>query len=121
MTDDIIVNMDGGVGGSWNGDAVTKMNITKNLVEKLKNFWMVKHTMLSALTYTYHNKIVINCNPVQMKAIIYSNRNQECERAESLLKSCAFDELITYYLSKDFTAKQFYDEFGRTAEFHKFQ
>ena len=52
-----------------------------------------------------------------MKAIIYSNKNQECERAESLLKACAFDELITYYLNKDFTAKQFYDEFGRTAEF----
>ena len=52
-----------------------------------------------------------------MKAIIYSNRNQECERAQSVLVACHLDETIVYYLDKDFIIRQFYDEFGRTAEF----
>ena len=53
----------------------------------------------------------------EMKAIIYSNRNQECERAQSLLESCHLDETIVYYLDKDFTIRQFTDEFGEGSEF----
>jgi hypothetical protein len=52
-----------------------------------------------------------------MKAIIYSNRNQECERAQSFLESCHLDETIVYYLDKDFTIQQFTDEFGEGSEF----
>jgi len=47
-----------------------------------------------------------------MKAIIYSDRNIECERAEALLDACNFDEVITYHIDKDFTNNQFRDEFG---------
>tara|TARA_R100000322_G_C5385422_1_gene177165 strand:+ start:391 stop:705 length:315 start_codon:yes stop_codon:yes gene_type:complete len=53
----------------------------------------------------------------EMKAIIYSNRNQECTRAQSLLESCHLDETIVYYLDKDFTIRQFTDEFGEGSEF----
>ena len=52
-----------------------------------------------------------------MTGIIYSNRNQECERALSFLKSCGLSEVIVYYLDKDFTSKQFVDEFGFEAEY----
>ena len=53
----------------------------------------------------------------EMKAIIYSNRNQECERAQSMLEACHLDETIVYYLDKDFTIRQFVDEFGEESEF----
>ena len=52
-----------------------------------------------------------------MKAIIYSDRNLECERAEALLEACSFDEVITYYVNKDFTNNQFKDEFGGEASY----
>jgi hypothetical protein len=52
-----------------------------------------------------------------VKAIIYSNRNQECERAQTLLSACKIDEVIVYYLDKDFTQKQFRDEFGTEVEY----
>ena len=52
-----------------------------------------------------------------MKAIIYSNRTIECERAEALLSACDFDEVITYYKDKHFNDNQFLDEFGEEAEY----
>ena len=52
-----------------------------------------------------------------MKAIIYSDRNIESGRAEQLLKSCSFDELVTYYLDDDFTSTQFQSEFGCDAPY----
>jgi hypothetical protein len=52
-----------------------------------------------------------------MKAIIYSDRNIESGRAEQLLKSCSFDELVTYYLDADFTNTQFQSEFGCDAPY----
>ena len=52
-----------------------------------------------------------------MKAIIYSDRNIESGRAEQLLKSCSFDELVTYYLDDDFTNTQFQSEFGCDAPY----
>ena len=51
-----------------------------------------------------------------MQAIIYSNGNQECERAESLLASVK-EEVKVYKLNKDFTEKQFCAEFGTGAEY----
>ncbi len=63
VTDDIIVNMDGGVGGSWNGDEVTKMNIAKNLVEKIEELLDGKaHYVECCDRTTQHNKIVIEYN-----------------------------------------------------------
>ena len=63
MTDDIIVNMDGGVGGSWNGEEVTKLNIAKNLVEKIEELLSGEaHYFECSDRTTYHNKIVIEYN-----------------------------------------------------------
>ena len=60
VTDDIIVNMDGGVGGLWNGDQVTKLNIAKNLVEKIEDLLGGKaHYIECSDRTTYHKKIVI--------------------------------------------------------------
>ena len=63
VTDDIIVNMDGGVGGSWNGEEVTKLNIAKNLVEKIEELLGGKaHYFECSDRTTYHQKIVIEYN-----------------------------------------------------------
>ena len=63
VSDDIIVNMDGGVGGSWNGDAVTKLNIAKNLVEKIEELLDGKaHYIECCDRTTQHKKIVIEFN-----------------------------------------------------------
>ena len=51
-----------------------------------------------------------------MLAIIYSNRSQECQRAVSLFESLE-QKFIQYELNRDFTIKQFYEEFGDEAEF----
>ena len=52
-----------------------------------------------------------------MKAIIYSNGNQECERAAALMDAVHMDDTIVYILNKDFTESQFRDEFGEEAEY----
>jgi hypothetical protein len=52
-----------------------------------------------------------------MKAIIYSNGNQECERASSLMDAVHLDGTIVYRLNQDFTERQFRDEFGLEAEY----
>ena len=55
-----------------------------------------------------------------MQPIIYSNRSQECERAESLLTSVQFDDSVNVrvlLLDDDFTDKQFRAEFGTEAEY----
>ena len=51
-----------------------------------------------------------------MLAIIYSNRSQECQRAVALFESLE-QKFIQYELNRDFTIKQFYEEFGTEAEF----
>jgi len=51
-----------------------------------------------------------------MLAIIYSNRSQECQRAVALLESLE-QKFIQYELNRDFSIKQFYEEFGTEAEF----
>jgi hypothetical protein len=52
-----------------------------------------------------------------MKAIIYSNGNQECERAAALMEAVHMDDTIVYNLNKDFTETQFRDEFGEDASY----
>ena len=52
-----------------------------------------------------------------MQALIYSNGNQECERAASLLEAVHLDEVVVYSLDEDFTEKQFKAEFGSEAEY----
>ncbi|WLW36964.1 glutaredoxin [Synechococcus phage S-8S29] len=52
-----------------------------------------------------------------MKAIIYSNGNQECERAAALMDAVHMDDTIVYILNKDFTEEQFRDEFGEEATY----
>lgn len=51
-----------------------------------------------------------------MKAIIYTDNNQESERVSMLFKTLDIDYL-EYKLGKDFTKKQFYSEFGENAQF----
>ena len=52
----------------------------------------------------------------KMQALIYSNDSQECERAESLLKSIGQDVKV-FLLGDDFTQNQFNAEFGEDAEY----
>ena len=55
-----------------------------------------------------------------MQALIYSNGSQECERAESLLKSVQFNECQNpkvFLLGDDFSDKQFRAEFGKDAQY----
>lgn len=51
-----------------------------------------------------------------MQALIYSNGNQECERARSLLTS-VHEDIREFLLDEDFTDKQFRLEFGENAEY----
>ena len=51
-----------------------------------------------------------------MQALIYSNGNQECERARSLLTS-VHEDIREFTLGKDFTDKEFRSEFGENAEY----
>ena len=52
-----------------------------------------------------------------MQASIYSNGNQECERAASLMKSVHLDEVVVYERGIHFTEGQFRDEFGDEVEY----
>ena len=52
-----------------------------------------------------------------MNAIIYSNGNQECERAAALMDAVHMDDTIIYRLGKDFTEAQFRTEFGEEASY----
>lgn len=53
----------------------------------------------------------------KMKAIIYSNGNMECERAEALMDAIHIDGTIIYKVDEDFTENQFRDEFGSEAQY----
>ena len=50
------------------------------------------------------------------RAWIYSNGNQECERAAMLLESI-YSDFHEYVLNKEFTESQFRAEFGSEAEY----
>ena len=50
------------------------------------------------------------------RAWIYSNGNQECERASMLLTSI-YSDFHEYVLNKEFTESQFRAEFGPEAEY----
>lgn len=51
-----------------------------------------------------------------MLAVIYSNGNQESERAISLLETLDA-QILKYKLDKEFTQKGFEAEFGKEAEY----
>lgn len=51
-----------------------------------------------------------------MQAVIYSNDNQECERAKILLEKLKFD-IQVYRLNQHFSEKGFANEFGPEAEY----
>ncbi|WLW37075.1 glutaredoxin [Synechococcus phage S-MS29] len=51
-----------------------------------------------------------------MQAVIYSNGNQECERAKILLEKLNF-EIQVYKLNQHFSQKGFDREFGEEAEY----
>ena len=52
-----------------------------------------------------------------MQVSIYSNGNQESERAHSLLKAVHLDEVVVYQKGTHFTDKQFRAEFGDEVEY----
>tara|TARA_Y100000004_G_scaffold77949_1_gene87745 strand:- start:3169 stop:3405 length:237 start_codon:yes stop_codon:yes gene_type:complete len=51
-----------------------------------------------------------------MQAVIYSNGNQECERAKILLEKLNF-QILEYKLNQHFSARGFVEEFGEDAEY----
>tara|TARA_Y100001937_G_scaffold99822_1_gene136409 strand:- start:308 stop:580 length:273 start_codon:yes stop_codon:yes gene_type:complete len=59
---------------------------------------------------------MIGGNVTKVQAVIWSNRNLECERAENLLLSVDEDVRV-FYVDKDFTQRGFEAEFGENAEY----
>ena len=53
-----------------------------------------------------------------MEAVIYSNGNQECERAKILLEKLNF-QIHVYKLNQHFSERGFVEEFGEEAEYLK--
>ena len=51
-----------------------------------------------------------------MQAVIYSNGNQECERAKTLLQKLNV-EILEYKLNQHFSERGFVEEFGEEAEY----
>ena len=51
-----------------------------------------------------------------MEAVIYSNGNQECERAKTLLEKLNF-QISVYKLNQHFSQRGFVAEFGEEAEY----
>ena len=51
-----------------------------------------------------------------MQAVIYSNGNQECERAKTLLQKLNV-EILEYKLNQHFSERGFVEEFGKEAEY----
>ena len=51
-----------------------------------------------------------------MQAVIYSNGNQECERAKTLLQKLNV-EILEYKLNQHFADRGFVEEFGKEAEY----
>ena len=51
-----------------------------------------------------------------MQAVIYSNGNQECERAKTLLQKLNV-EILEYKLNQHFSERGFVEELGEEAEY----
>ena len=51
-----------------------------------------------------------------MQAVIYSNKNQECERAKTLLEKLNI-QIQEYTLNQHFTQRGFEAEFGKEASY----
>ena len=50
------------------------------------------------------------------QVVLYTNGNQECERAKSLLEKLNF-QIQEYKLNQHFSARGFVEEFGEEAEY----
>ena len=85
-------------------DQVTKLNITKNLVEKISEL----------LDAEVHYSYMLDHRGEEKRKI--SNGSQECERMASLLKSLG-GEFLEYKLGHHFTQRGFEAEFGEDAEY----
>ena len=68
--------------------------------------------MLSKSTCPPKNKLTTG----KMQAVIYSNGNQECQRAKTLLEKLNF-QILEYKLNQHFSARGFVEEFGEEAEY----
>lgn len=68
--------------------------------------------MLSKSTCPPKNKSTTG----KMQAVIYSNGNQECQRAKTLLEKLNF-QILEYKLNQHFSARGFVEEFGEEAEY----
>ena len=60
--------------------------------------------------------LTIGGREINMKAVIYSNGNQECERIASLLKTLDA-QILEYRVNQHFTQRGFEAEFGPDATY----
>ena len=60
--------------------------------------------------------LTIGGREINMKAVIYSNGNQECERITSLLKTLDA-QILEYRVNQHFTQRGFEAEFGPDATY----
>ena len=60
--------------------------------------------------------LTIGGREINMKAVIYSNGNQECERITSLLKTLDA-QILEYKVNQHFTQRGFEAEFGPDATY----
>ena len=100
------------------GNNVTKLNITKNLVEKIAELLNAEVHYSYLLNYKGEEKRK-NFNYIQRRmkqALVYSNGSQESERAKMVLEACG-QEVREFLLGVDFSDKQFRAEFGSEAEY----
>ena len=100
------------------GNNVTKLNITKNLVEKIAELLNaeVHYSYLDLITKVRRKE---NFNYIQRRmkqALVYSNGSQESERAKMVLEACG-QEVKEFLLGADFSDRQFRAEFGSEAEY----
>ena len=89
---------------STNGDNVTRYSIIHKDGSETDYVWCDKTKQMVVKETTI------------MEAVIYSNGNQECERAKTLLEKLNF-QLRIYELNQHFTQKGFNVEFGEEAEY----
>ena len=99
------------------GDNVTKLNIAKNLVEKIEDLLDGKaHYVECCDRTTQHRKLSLNTITKKMQALVYSNGSQESERAKMVLEACG-QEVKEFLLGADFSDRQFRAEFGTKYEY----
>ena len=89
---------------STNGDNVTRYSIIHKDGSETDYVWCDKTKQMVVKETTI------------MEAVIYSNGNQECERAKTLLENLNF-QISVYKLNQHFSQRGFVAEFGEEAEY----